>query len=263
MLSRIDYNQALGLKNAIAEVLRPLGGLECFVKPGEKVLIKPNINTADPFPASSDPAFVRAIVEAALLAGASQVIVGESSTFYQNTRKNIEKLGLFELERINARVKVLSFDDGKWIKRKVVGGQFLKTISVPEILDQIDRLIFLPCLKTHFVAKFTGALKLGVGLMKPRERLLLHAKNTEEKIAELNLVFKPDLIIMDGRKCFIAGGPTAGVLREPGVILASTSRIEIDLEEIKIIQGFSGNSLAEINALDLIQIKRAKEIGID
>lgn len=263
MLSRIDYNQGVDLKKAILTVLEPLGGLDNFIKPGAKVLLKPNINTADPFPASSDPAFVRAVVELILLAGASQVVVGESSTFYQNTRKNIDKLELFEIEKIDSRVKVVSFDEGKWIKRQVVGGQYLKTISMPEILEQIDCLIFLPCLKTHFVAKFTGALKLGVGLMKPSERLMFHAKHTEEKIAELNLVFKPDLIIMDGRKCFISGGPTAGEVREPHVILASISRLEIDLEEIKIIQSFPGNNLAGIKAEDMTQIKRAKEIGIE
>lgn len=116
---------------------------------------------------------------------------------------------MFDLSKIDQRLKVLTFDEQKWVKKKIAG-KYLKSVSVPEILDKIDKVIFLPCMKTHFIAKFTGALKLGVGLMKPSERLALHMRNTELKIAELNLAFKPDLIIMDGRKCFITKGPTEG-----------------------------------------------------
>jgi uncharacterized protein (DUF362 family) len=249
------------LKSVINEAVMELGGFSKFINIGDKVLIKPNINTADPAPASSDPDFIKAVTELVVTAGASQVIIGDSSTFYQNTIHNFEKLNLFELEKIDPIVKVVSFDKGKWVKKNI-DGQFLKSISVPEILNRVDKIIFLPCLKTHYIAKFTGALKLGVGLMKPKERLALHAAHTEEKIADLNLAFKPDLIIMDGRKCFIAGGPTKGELRRPDLILASTSRVAIDLAEVKIIQSFPGNSLENINVEDLVQIKRAKEIGI-
>ena len=251
------------LKSVVVAVVSDLGGFAKFIKAGDKVLIKPNVNTADPFPASSDPLFIRAVVELVLEAGAGQIIVGDSSTFSQNTRKNFTKLNLFDLEKIDSKIKVISFDDGRWIKKEVVGGKFLKSISVPEILDSVDKIIFLPCVKTHFIAKFTGALKLGVGLMEPRERLMFHAQHTEEKVAEFNLVFRPDLIIMDGRKCFISGGPSKGELREPKVILASTSRVAIDLEEVKIIQSFPGNNLANVSPEDLIQIKHAKEIGIN
>lgn len=250
------------LKSVINAAVQSLGGFPRFINVGDRVLVKPNVNTADPFPASSDPAFIRAVVELVLSAGAAEVVVGDSSTFYQNTRKNFEKIGLYELEKISSKVKVVSFDEGEWINKKIAG-KFLKSVSVPDILGKVDKVIFLPCLKTHFIAKFTGALKLGVALMKPQERLMLHAKNTEEKIAELNLAFRPDLIIMDGRRCFIAGGPTKGEVMEPRVVLASDSRLAIDLEEIRIIQGFPGNSLANMKPEDFVQIKRAREIGIN
>lgn len=251
------------LKTIVNQVVLDLGGWSKFIKAGERVLVKPNFNTADPFPASSDLAFVRVVVELILAAGVAEVIVGESSTMYQNTRRNLEQLGIFDLEQIDPRVKVISFDEGKWVKKVVPNGKYLKSISLPEILDQVDKLIFLPCLKTHFIAKFTGALKLGVGLMKPIERVKFHAKNTEAKIAEMNLVFKPDLIIMDGRKCFITGGPMKGVVREPQLILASTDRIAIDEEEVRIIKSYPGNSLEDTESNNLIQIKIAKEMKIN
>ena len=68
--------------------------------------------------------------------------------------------------------------------------------------------------------------------MKPIERLKLHTSNLQEKIAELNLLIKPGLIIMDGRKCFINEGPSHGKLEEPNLILSSTNRVESDIEGI-------------------------------
>ena len=111
-------------------------------------------------------------------------------------------------------------------------------------------------------AQFTGSLKLSVGLMKPSERLKLHAGRLQEKIAELNLVIHPDLIIMDGRKCFINKGPSSGDIAEPALILASTGRVAIDLEGINIIQEFDSNSLAQISPGELIQIAHAVKIGV-
>jgi uncharacterized protein (DUF362 family) len=97
--------------------------------------------------------------------------------------------------------------------------------------------------------------------MKPTERMLLHARNLEEKIADLNLVVHPDLIIMDGRKCFINGGPACGELRNSNVVLASGDRIATDVEALKVIESFEGSSLTD-DPWSYIQIRRAVELGI-
>ena len=81
-------------------------------------------------------------------------------------------------------------------------------------------------------------------------------------MVELNLLLKPNLIIMDGRKCFIDGGPSEGTLRESNIILASPNRVELDVEAIKIIQSYSDNSLTGLNPLEISQIKYATALGI-
>ena len=86
--------------------------------------------------------------------------------------------------------------------------------------------------------------------------------NVSEKVAEMNTVYSPDLIIMDARKCFINGGPTKSEIRESGFVLASDSRIAIDIEEVKIIQSFDGNSLGGLEPEEMTQIRLAKELGI-
>jgi uncharacterized protein (DUF362 family) len=251
------------LRESIESALEPLGGIGRFLARGEKVLVKPNFNTADPFPGSSDRDFVGAFVDLCHDAGAGEVIVGDSCTYFLKTKRVMEKWGCHELQVGRPWLKLANFDDGQWISRALPQGKFLKSVSVPELLGQVDKVFILPCLKTHKLAQYTGALKLAVGLMKPSERLPLHFRHLQEKIAELNLAYKPNLVVMDARKCFITGGPMSGELREPGLILAGTNRVAMDIEGVKIIQSFEGNALKGVTPKELPQIKRAIEIGID
>ncbi len=251
------------LRSAVGRAVEGLGGWGRFLARGESVLLKPNFNTADPFPGSSDREFVGAVADLCHEAGAGQVWVGDSCTYFLNTAKVMEKWGVSELLAGRPWLKVIDLDAGEWVEKKLPDGRDLKSVSVPKLLDEADRVFLLPCLKTHKLAQYTGALKLGVGLMKPNERLSLHLRRLQEKIAELNLAYQPDLVLMDARKCFISGGPMTGKVKEPGLVLASTSRTAIDLEGVKIIQGYDGNSLAGIVPEQLPQLKRALELGID
>ncbi len=250
------------LKEAILKALEPLGGIQNFVKKGEVVLLKPNFNTADPLPAATDYEFLKAVVEIVYSVEPKLVMIGESSTMSFNTRKIMEKLNIFELLNLETPPRIYVFEDYKWIKKEIPQAKYLKSVSITEILERIDKIIFLPCLKTHKYAQYTGALKLAVGFMKPIERINLHLSHIQEKIAELNTLFNVDLIIMDARKCFITKGPAEGEVREPNLILASNDRIAIDIEGIKIIQSFKGNSLKNINPWELPQIKRAVELNL-
>ena len=256
------YKFQNNLKDTILKTISEIGGFGAYIKKGDVVLLKPNFNTADPFPASTDLAFLKAVVEIIYEHGAKLVMIGESSTMSFNTRKVMERLGIFSLLDMETPPRIYPFEEGEWVKKEVPQGKYIKNVLVPEILDRPDKIILLPCLKTHSYAQFTGSLKLAVGLIKPMQRVGLHFRNLQEKIAEINILFKPDLIIMDARKCFIAGGPSKGELREPGLILASSDRVAIDIEGIKIIQSYPGNSLKEVNPLEMPQVKRALALGI-
>ncbi|MCL5093833.1 MAG: DUF362 domain-containing protein [Patescibacteria group bacterium] len=250
------------LKGSIMKVVEPLGGFKAFVKKGETVLLKPNFNTADPFPASTDLGFLKTIVGLCYDQGAKLVMVGDSSTMSLNTRKVMEEKNIFSLEKLDRPARVYVFDERDWVTKKISDGKYLKKACITEYLDKADKLILLPCLKTHFKAEFTASLKLSIGFLKPRERIGLHIRKIEEKIAELNTLIYPDLIIMDARKCFITGGPEHGELREPKTILASTDRVAIDIEGIKIIQSFEGNNIKGKDPWKFPQIKRAVDLEI-
>lgn len=246
-------------KESILRSVNAIGGFEKIVEKGDELLLKPNFNTADPPPASSDPEFVKAVIELLYEHGAAKVVLGESSMVSLSTRKVLEETGMIaKAEEAGAEIAV--FDADEWVK-VAIGGKYLEKVSLPETALKGKKLVYVCCMKTHRFAKFTFSLKLAVGFMKPSERVALHMRNLEEKIADLNLVVNPNLIITDGRKCFIRGGPASGETRNPSVVLASGDRIAIDVEALKVIEGFEGASL-EDDPWSYTQIRRAAELGL-
>ncbi|MBW2972700.1 DUF362 domain-containing protein [Candidatus Woesearchaeota archaeon] len=251
------------VKQAVKKAVDLIGGFSKFIKKGDTVLLKPNFNSDDPPPASSDPELVCAVVELLRKAGAKEVVIGESSgPFWKPTRKVMQKTGMADAaEKLGAEIKY--FDELGYIEKKLPQeAKHLKSILITEELYKYDKLVYVCCLKTHMNARQTLSLKLAMGFPKTSERLKMHAYKLEQKIAELNLLMKPDLIIMDGRKCFVTGGPASGEVKEPGVMLASTDRVAIDIEGIKILQGYDARNMLGMKPEELPMIKRAIELGM-
>lgn len=250
------------LKGSIKKAVDLIGGLEKAVSRRDKVIVKPNFNSDDPFPASSDPEFVKAAVSLLYEAGASQVIIIESSGMpWLPTRKVLDKTGMLKVaEECGAELRIL---DGKeWIDVEIQGKRWKNVLIAKDALEENAKFVWLPCMKTHRYARFSLSLKLAVGILGFRQRNDLHSAYLEEKIAELNLVVHPDLIIMDGRKCFVTGGPAVGRVEEPNVILASGDRIAVDVEALKILQSYNADISPDINPWEFSQIKHAIELGL-
>jgi uncharacterized protein (DUF362 family) len=66
---------------------------------------------------------------------------------------------------------------------------------------------------------------------------------------------------MDGRKCFISGGPFSGQVRDANVILASGDRVAIDVESIKVIASYENSKLKD-DPWSYTQIRRATALGL-
>jgi uncharacterized protein (DUF362 family) len=245
------------LKASVAKAVQFIGGLGKVISPGDRVILKPNFNSPDPYPGSSDLEFLKVVVQILREAGA-KVVVGESSGgIWRPTRKVMVKLdALRQLTDIGA--EVIAFDDRAWDWVRVrVDGDYLKEVTVPRSVYEADKIVYLPCMKTHQIARFTLSLKLAVGFVHPGERRSMHMRNLERKIAEFNLALQPDLIIMDGRKAFVSGGPATGELVEPGVIMASGDQIAIDVEALKILGSYKAKNRLLPNPYDSPQIVTA------
>jgi len=248
------------LKGAIIKAVDLIGGFNGFIQTGDVVLVKPNYNSTDPFPATTDIEFLKNVVEIIYRAGAKEVIIGESVECTLDTKKTLKKMGLFELEKMNPAPKILPFYD--WTTKKIPNPKYIKKVSLSASLDRVDKIILLPCLKTHMCAEISASIKISFGFVKPMERIPIHLHDLSKKIAEINKLINPTLIIMDARKCFVTGGPYKGLTKSPDLILASDDRIAIDVEGIKIIQSFPGNNISKKDPWNITQIKTAAEFGL-
>ena len=253
------------IEDTIRTALQFHGGLKKFISEGDRVLLKPNFNTGDPFPASTDPDFLHTIAKLVLELTPNVSII-ESSMFRLKTEDVINKIMGDRLNKL--KIPLITELDFQYteIDLKSLGAKYLKKVKLPnQILDPEAKIILLPCLKTHFVAHYTGALKLAVGFMEKKQRIRLHmSRRVPEKVAELNLGYKPNLIIMDARKIFVTKGPMKGKTENPQKILVGTNRTNIDIEGVKIIQSYGAdNKLQDMKPKEVRTIKRALELEIE
>lgn len=248
------------LKSSIQKAVENLGGFDKIIDSGDKVTIKPNLNTADPYPASSDPAFIKALGELILEAGASKLEIIDSSTMRVSTRGVAEKIGL-DVVADELDADLIFLDEHEWVKVKFPRGKYLKSGSIGKPLLDIEKLVLAPCLKTHFLAWYTGSMKIFVGWLKHSQRIRMHMRHLQPKIADLASYFNPDLIVMDARTCFVTGGPASGTCSTPGTILASGDMVSIDVEGVRIIQCCNADNKLNMDVWMIPQIRRAVEIG--
>jgi len=245
------------VRQAAERALNILGPLNRAISRGDRVMVKPNFNSADPPPASTDLVFLQAMLEILLEAGA-KVTVGESSGgIWRPTANVFTRLHLRELTD-KLGVNLIAFEDkpNGWV-RITINGEYLKSVVMPRSAYEADKLVYLPCLKTHRLVRYSGALKLAFGFVHPGERRSFHLSYREEKLAEISLCWQPDLIVMDGRKAFVTGGPQSGRVEEPDIMLASGDLIAIDVEAVKVLASYKAKNLLLKDPWQLPQITTA------
>jgi uncharacterized protein (DUF362 family) len=253
------------IRQSVGQALAALGPLELAVSRGDKVLLKPNFNSDDPPPASTDLYFLKVIIEILLESGA-KVTIGEcSGGIWRPTANVFRRLHLYEFAR-DLGVEIIAFEEKpeEWV-RIAINGDYLHSVAMPRRAYEADRLIYLPCLKTHNLARYSGALKLAFGFVNPGERRAFHIRYREEKLAEISLCWQPDLIVMDGRKAFVTGGPQSGQVVEPKIILASGDLVAIDVEAVKVLLSYKARNKLMSDPWQMPQIKAAlkHKLGAD
>jgi len=99
-------------------------------------------------------------------------------------------------------------------------------------------------------------------LTRPDTRYFLHKGNLEEKVTEINLAVKPDLILLDARKCMVTRGPAKGRRKKPGYIFASTDLVALDVEALKVLKSFKAKNRLDMPIWDLPQIATARKLQL-
>ena len=228
-------------RNAIDKALSQLGGIKVFVKPGDKVTIKPNyVAKRDPKDAATThPDFLHAVICAVEEAGGI-VTVAESPGGAYNAallKAVYRECGAYEaIEGTNA---VLNFDCSFRTAHYPEGRTIKSADIISPILDA-DVIISLPKLKTHAMTAYTGAVKNLFGVIPGTHKAEMHFRLKDREpfcsmLVDLCECVKPTLSIMDGIWGMEGNGPTSGTNRHIGIVLASPNPHALDLAACKII----------------------------
>jgi len=254
------------VRQAVEAVLAPLGGMGRFVRPGMRVLLKPNLLAAVDLEraVTTHPTVVRAVAELAHQAGA-EVWIGDSPAGpVQNGPRVWRKSGMADVaERTGARL--VPFEMVSW-KRLNDNDYF---IANP--VFEADLVINLPKLKTHVLTLYTGAVKNLFGTIPGTRKREVHCRapgvqDFSRALVDVLELVRPGLTIMDGVLGQEGNGPGAGgTPRQYGCLAASTDPVALDAVITQALGYRTGDVLhlaeAEARGLGLSDPDAAQVVG--
>ena len=205
-----------------------LGGMQRFVKPGNLVVVKPNIGW-DRTPAqagNTHPLVARAVVEEALRAGARKVKVFDRTC--NDERRCYVNSGMSEAFRGMKNVEFKHVENERF-KKVALNGVALKEWELYGEALSADVFINVPVAKHHRLSTLTLGLKNVMGVMGG-DRGKIH-RNLDVALADVNAVFTSHLTIIDATRILTDNGPQGGDLADVKVlnkVIASADVVAAD-----------------------------------
>lgn len=241
--------------NNISKALEPFGGIEAFVKPGQSVGFLLN----SPWQHQgyyTHPDIGLSMLKLCKDAGAGKLFCykpvrddyWQESRYYEEMKPILDEL-VYGDERV-----IVDIPDGK----------YMNSAEVFKIFMETDIFINIPVAKHHNGTLFSGMLKGLMGVSSRDTNRHMHSPDGEYTydkeeylagcIADLNLVRKPDLCIMDADTCALNNGPRGpGDTTSPKQILAGTDPLAMDVYAAKLIG---------MEPEDIITFTKAKELNL-
>ncbi|ABB33255.1 DUF362 iron-sulfur cluster-binding domain protein [Geobacter metallireducens GS-15] len=224
-----DYQSDV-VRPALDRLLEPFGGMASFVKPGERVLLKPNMLAAkEPERAvTTHPELLRQVIGLVREAGGIP-LVGDSPGV-GGIRRVAERSGILAVVE-ETGAEFIPFDETVTVRGKGLFREF--QIARPYL--EADRLINLPKLKTHEMMTMTCAVKNLFGAVVGAAKAGWHLKAGADRelfarmLLEIYLLRRPDLTIVDGILAMEGDGPGSGDPRLCGLLLAGTNPVAVDV----------------------------------
>ena len=253
------------IADSVRRAINLTGGLD-FIKSGESVLIKPNVNSDDPHPGTTNPEVVFEVVNMVREKGAKRIIVADRSNPWWDTLKAMKKVGIYEAA-VKGGAEVVVFSKGDYVKVNPENSRHWPNgFRIPKLVKQVDHIISLPVAKTHIIADFTMGIKNWVGLIPPSDRKYLHLKKKDyfaSMLSEIHLARKPSFLVMDATKVFVSGGPSHGDLAQPNLVIASSDLVANDVTGLALLKTLGTiEEIQKKSVWDQPQIKRAVELGL-
>lgn len=267
-LSRIGISQSANADLVVVEgevvsaakkALWALGGMKRFVKPGMKVLLKPNISFAQgpEKGVNTDPRLVAAIAQECVDAGASEVLVADFPLYpatlcvWQNGLKE-------EMDKVKG-ARVQYFTDSEFFKEvSLPRAKSLKKAKVLKKVLEADLLINIPRAKTHNATTVTLGMKNWMGVVYDRK--LWHSEHDlSQAIADFGTLIHPQLTIIDASKPMVDKGPGGpGTLVPLNLVVAGVNQVEADALMVSLCEWYG----KKYKPSDVKHLKLAEEHGL-
>lgn len=219
------------LAAAVESAFADLGGIHNFVRPGDKVLLKPNLlKAANPSEAVvTHPALVEAVASRVLDAGGT-VYVGDGPPL-GNLKRVLSKSGY------DPMMKKLGISPAPFLERLPVDfpeGRLFRRIDLAREVFEFDAVINLAKLKTHAQMVFTLAVKNLFGAVIGTDKASWHLRAGKDidtfatVLVQIYERIKPAISFVDGILAMEGYGPTSGDPRRVGIVAASTDAVALD-----------------------------------
>ena len=211
--------------------IQALGGLSAFLKPEERVLVKPNLlKPADAVSAvTTHPEVLRAVLRLLEEYGCSSVRFGDSPCLDTGTHA-LERIGFHADEPVfGARLTPMSEE----VRVDFPDGMTEKEFWFAREVTEADAIINVCKMKTHALMKITGAVKNLFGLLYGTRKAREHMKFPNDglfarMLVDIHRCVKPRLHIMDAIVAMEGNGPGAGTPRKMGLLLFSADPVALD-----------------------------------
>lgn len=185
--------------------IESLGGMESFVKTGQKVVVKPNIgwDVSPERAGNTNPKLIKRIIEHCFNARAKEVYVFDNTCDEWN--KCYKSSGIEDLAK-EAGAKVVPGNTESYYKEVTIAdGIKLKTTKVHNLILDSDVFINVPVLKHHSSADLSIAMKNLMGVVW--DRMYWHRNDLHQCIADYASFRKPDLNVIDAYRVMMKNGP--------------------------------------------------------
>ena len=230
-------------KVMVDQGIKALGGMESFIKKGDRVLIKVNAAFATPatLGATTHPEVLAAVADLCFQAGAAQVLVTDNPI--NDPASCFEISGLAAAAR-DSKAKIIAPSPALFSPLSLPGGKLIENWPVlAGVFPGVTKVIVASPVKDHHRAGASMTLKNYYGFLGGR-RNVFH-QDINGIITELSRMLKPTLCVLDGTVSMMTNGPTGGSLADlktTGTLVVSTDPVAADAVGVELL----GRTLADV-----------------
>lgn len=239
----------------VNKAIEQLGGMSKFVKPGQKIVVKPNIGWAKgpEMAVNTNPDVVGAVVKQCLDAGASEVLVFDH-TCHEWT-SCYEMSGTKAATEANGGKMIPGNNEKYYQEVELPKGIKITKTQVHEAIINCDAWINVPVLKHHGGAKMSLSMKNSMGIIW--DRRTFHLKGLQQGIADLATYEKKAILnIVDGYRTLTQNGPQGKSVEDTVLtkaLFASADPVAIDTASVKFFNQIKEMPIEKVSHIALAE----------